>query len=144
MVDSIRLLDSTGNIRLSFPLSETGRVAIRGQDLDSVLKGGAIAIYDEAGKKAKARDTTINVLGRAEPFPGSVYVIDVRLDFARSMEVHRSEYNRYEILSIVAAILVELLQAAILLRLLRISALRPVAKISSAMESVPRGDSIRG
>lgn len=30
MVDSIRLLDSTGNIRLSFPRSETGRAAISG------------------------------------------------------------------------------------------------------------------
>ena len=104
-----------------------------------MLKGGAIAIYDEAGKKGKARDTTINVLGRAEPFPGSIFVVDVRLDFARSMDMHRSEYNRYEILSIVVAILVELLQAAILLRLLRISALRPVAKISFAMESVAEG-----
>jgi class 3 adenylate cyclase len=113
MVESIRLIDATGRTVAAFPLGEP-RPSSRG-------------------------DSSISLLGRAEPFPGAPFTIDVRLDFARSMTMHRSEYLRYEILSIIAAILVELLQAIVLLRLLRVSALRPVAKISLAMESVAEG-----
>jgi class 3 adenylate cyclase len=137
VVDSIRLVNAAGKVVVSFPLSDSGQAS--SSALSAVIAGGGIEIYDEVGKKGAMSDSTINILARAEPFHGTSFAIDIRMDFTRSMRMHRAEYSLYEILSIVIIMLVEILQAIILLRLLRISALRPVAKISVAMESVAQG-----
>jgi class 3 adenylate cyclase len=85
-------------------------------------------------------DATIDILSKAEPFPKMEYVIAIRLDFTRSMELHSTEYARYELVATLAAVLIELFQAIVLLRLLGRAALRPVGLISSAMESVAHGN----
>jgi class 3 adenylate cyclase len=137
VVDSIRLIDVAGKVVASFPLRDSGQASPSA--LSDVISGGGIAIYGDSSTKGAKSDSTINILARTEPFRGTAFAIDVRMDFARSMQMHRAEYSLYEILSIGVIMLVEILQAIVLLRLLRVSALRPVAKISVAMESVAQG-----
>lgn len=139
VVNSIRLLDPSGSPIVSYPGGESKHALLGRNEIESAMKTRGIMIFRESKKTGSMDDSTIDLLAKAEPFPGTEYAIAIRLDFTRSMQLHSSEYTRYELIATLAAVLIELFQAIVLLRLLAKAALRPVGLISMAMESVAQG-----
>jgi class 3 adenylate cyclase len=137
----ILLIRDNYDVQVGYPDSESGKSYAEHKDIRDafVNKKMQTVVETITGPDGKT-ETDIDVVSYFTLEDGSPRVLEVKLDFAKSITLLEAQYAYIEIAAIVIAMLILVGLLGILLFIMRRTAVKPVLRVTHAMEKVGTGD----
>jgi adenylate cyclase len=140
-VRKILLIRSDFIVETAFPENETGQSYAAHEDIRDVFASKAMETVVETTKNPDGTiSKDIDVVSYFTPADGVPMVIEVKLDFAESIALLESQYAEIETGAIVIAIILLTGLLGVLLYIMGHTAIRPVLRVTSAMEDIAGGN----
>ncbi len=137
----ILLIKPDYNVEAGFPEEETGTSYASHEDIRAAFINKKMETVVESNK---ADDGTISkdidVVSFFTTAEGSPLVLEVKLDFAESITLLEDQYTAIETGAIIIAIALLIALLGVLLFIMGRTAIRPVIKVTGAMEEVGNGN----
>ncbi len=137
----ILLIKPDYSVEASYPENETGSSYASHDDIRNAFINKKMETVVESYKnKDDTISRDIDVVSYFTPVEGSPMVIEVKLDFAQSIALLEAQYRAIETGAIIIAITLLTGLLGLLLLIMGRTAIRPVIKVTHAMEEVGRGN----
>ncbi len=137
----ILLIKPDYNVEAAYPESETGTSYAAHDDIRKAFIDKKIETVVESYKnKDNTISKDIDVVSYFTPAEGSPMVIEVKLDFAESITLLEAQYTAIETGAIIIAITLLTGLLGILLFIMGRTAIKPVIRVTHAMEEVGGGN----
>jgi class 3 adenylate cyclase len=128
-------------VEASYPESETGTSYAAHEDIIEAFITKNMETVDESSKnKDGSISKDIDVVSYFTPAEGNPMVIEVKLDFAQSIALLEAQYAAIETGAIIIAIALLIALLGALLLIMGRTAIRPVLRVTHAMEEVGAGN----
>ncbi len=140
-ISKILLIDKTLRAVEAYPESEAGADYSSHADIRESMDGKKQLVAIEAAfTQTGVLRREIDVVSYFEPLGGTGYVLELKLDFAKSTALLEKQYALIETAAIGIALVLLATLLGTLLSLVSRSAVRPVIEITRAMEKVGSGE----
>jgi class 3 adenylate cyclase len=137
----ILLIKRDYSVLIGYPDSETGTSYAAHEDIRETFTAQKKETVIETVKGQDGKEETyIDVVSFLTFSDGSPYVLEVKLDFAKSVALLEKQYTVIEIGAISIAMLILVALLGVLLYIMRRTAVNPVIRVTHAMEKVGHGD----
>ena len=137
----ILLIKPDYTVIAGYPENETGTSYAAHDDIRDAFKNKNMETVDESSKgKDGIVSKDIDVVSWFTASGGAPLVLEVKLDFAQSIALLEAQYTAIETGAIIIAIALLIGLLGVLLYIMGRTAIRPVIKVTHAMEAVGKGN----
>lgn len=139
LVDEIILINPEYSVEVGYPETEKGKDYSSHEDIVRNFTDKQFDIVVENTRENGENILYVDIVAYLK-FGREPRVLEIKLDFKQSLAKLKQQFQEFEIISVSASLGIILVMMAALLLLIRNTAIKPVVKISHAMERVGRGD----